>query len=113
MSNAAPPPSLPSIWLVYTYLLCILNWPFSTQIHNWASYWPAELHPSSLPFTPGHMTQEEDGEGDGEGVGDAGKAVRKTGAEQLRHNDHRDITYTHMQMYSTHVRTHVCVILHS
>lgn len=40
------------------------------------------------------MTQEEDGEG----VGNEGKAVRKTGAEQLRHNDHRDITYTHMQM---------------
>lgn len=51
------------------------------------------------------MMQEEDGEG----VGDEGKAVGKTGAEQLRHNDHRDITYTHthMQMYNTH--THTCV----
>lgn len=55
------------------------------------------------------MTQEEDAEGDAEGVGDEGKAVGKTGAEQLRHNDHRDITYTHthMQMYNTH--THMCV----
>lgn len=53
------------------------------------------------------MTQEEDAEG----VGDEGKAVGKTGAEQLRHNDHRDITYTHthMLMYNTHTHAHTCV----